>query len=46
VRANRFNRGTAQGFLRGQPEIIIGAEVDDVFPIEMRDGLLFAFEHT
>jgi len=46
VRANGFDGGTAQRFLRCQPEIIIGAEVDDFFAVEMSDGLLLALEHA
>ena len=39
------NRGAAQLGMRGEAQIIVRAEVDNFLAVEIRDGLLLAFEN-
>ena len=42
--ARGFDGGAAELGVGGEAQVIIGAEVDDFFAVEVRDGLLLAFE--
>ena len=39
------NRGATQLGMRGEAQIIVRAEVDNFLAVEIRDGLLLAFEN-
>ncbi len=43
--AGGVDSGATKLRMRGEAEIIVGAEVDDFFAVEVGDGLLFAFEN-
>jgi hypothetical protein len=42
--ADGFDGGAAELGMSGEAEIVVGAEVDDLFTVNHGDGLLFTFE--
>ena len=46
ILAHRFERRLAQARMRGQPQVIVGGEVDDVLAIEARFSGAFRFQHA